>query len=414
MTPGIVLKSRFTVARSDVFEKYVEYIDRDKATRAKHFNDFSLYQDYMDNPFKTSSLFSSSKDSLDSEEKKQLKDVFKIAQNNGSVMWQDVISFNNDWLEKQGVYDSKTKTVDEQKIKDMTRSALSKMMKEERLENSAIWSAAIHYNTKHIHVHIAMVEPHPTRKIIMEGKHKGEYRGKRKPKTLQHTKSAIFNAIVDRSQEYKQIDQLIRKTIVQDKREFSSFNDEELKKMFLNVYQKLPSDRRQWYYAYHSLDSIRPEINQLSEYYVKTYHPDDYEQLMKVLDNGSATRREAFGEGKKERELYKNFKQTNIGDLYQRLGNAFLNEMRSYAKRSSKMRKKLSRLPTNHSIYRERSPDLKNDNRQQFIKGMSLNYALKKLDRNLSKELQNWKNMRAHEELEREIEQENQYWTREY
>ena len=39
--------------------------------------------------------------------------MFKTAHENGSIMWQDVISFHNPWLEKQGIYDEKTKTLDE-------------------------------------------------------------------------------------------------------------------------------------------------------------------------------------------------------------------------------------------------------------------------------------------------------------
>lgn len=39
--------------------------------------------------------------------------MFKTAHENGSIMWQDVISFHNPWLEKQGIYDEITKTLDE-------------------------------------------------------------------------------------------------------------------------------------------------------------------------------------------------------------------------------------------------------------------------------------------------------------
>lgn len=51
----------------------------------------------------------------------------------------------------------------EKKIYEATRKAVSKMLKSEGLEN-AVWSAAIHFNTDNIHVHIATVEPEPMRK----------------------------------------------------------------------------------------------------------------------------------------------------------------------------------------------------------------------------------------------------------
>ncbi len=39
-------------------------------------------------------------------------------------MWQDVISFDNDWLEKQGVYNSESHTVDETKMRSIVRETM--------------------------------------------------------------------------------------------------------------------------------------------------------------------------------------------------------------------------------------------------------------------------------------------------
>lgn len=68
---------------------------------------FDKYTDYMDNPEKTSSLFTANSNKLNEQEKKALKEMYKTAHDNGSVMWQDVISFDNKWLQEQGVYDPK-------------------------------------------------------------------------------------------------------------------------------------------------------------------------------------------------------------------------------------------------------------------------------------------------------------------
>lgn len=40
-------------------------------------------------------------------EKKELKRVFEKAQENDSLMWQTVISFDNRWLEENGLYQSR-------------------------------------------------------------------------------------------------------------------------------------------------------------------------------------------------------------------------------------------------------------------------------------------------------------------
>ena len=56
-SPAIVFVSRFVSAKTKVFSAYIDYIDRDEATRAYKFDEFSLYNDYMGNPEKLGSLF---------------------------------------------------------------------------------------------------------------------------------------------------------------------------------------------------------------------------------------------------------------------------------------------------------------------------------------------------------------------
>ncbi|MCR8860671.1 relaxase MobL, partial [Bacillus pseudomycoides] len=186
VTPGVVTVSRFVMADGKTFQDYVEYVDREDAKRegGAHEKLFSLYQDYMGDTEKTSSLFTESSNCLKEKEKKELKQLFQLAQKNGSIMWQDVITFDNQWLEEHGVYDPRTKTVDDTKLMDVTRLAMKEMLKREKLEHTAIWSGAIHYNTDNFHIHVATVEPFPTRE-----------RGKRKQKTLDAMKGKVVQNI---------------------------------------------------------------------------------------------------------------------------------------------------------------------------------------------------------------------------
>ncbi|WP_268398117.1 relaxase MobL [Bacillus sp. T17B1] len=66
----------------------------------------------------------------------------------------DVISFDNEWLQENGVL--KDGFMDEQKMKQATRNAVNEMIRKEGLSDSAIWLAAIH--TDNIHVHVATVQ----------------------------------------------------------------------------------------------------------------------------------------------------------------------------------------------------------------------------------------------------------------
>ncbi|PHE83664.1 hypothetical protein COF81_30685, partial [Bacillus pseudomycoides] len=253
VTPGVVTVSRFVTADGKTFQDYVEYVDREDAKREgeAHQKMFSLYQDYMGDAEKTSSLFTEHSNGLKENEKKDLKKMFQLAQKNKSIMWQDVITFDNDWLAEHGVYDPRTRTVDETKLMDVTRLAMKEMLKREKLEHTAVWSGAIHYNTDNLHIHVATVEPFPTRD-----------RGKRKQKTLDAMKGKVVQNIMDRGQEQKQINDLIRKNMVAKKKEDSTFTwcNRELKPLFQFIYKRLPEDKRQWQYSYNTLRPLRPHL----------------------------------------------------------------------------------------------------------------------------------------------------------
>ncbi|ODV56322.1 hypothetical protein BG258_10620 [Lysinibacillus fusiformis] len=86
------------------------------------------------------------------------------------------------------------------------------------LMDSAVWSAAIHYNTDNLYVHIATVEPIPTRvkKWTMNletGKWEEQVRAKRKQGSLDKMKSKVANLIMDRTKERNLVTDLIRGSV---------------------------------------------------------------------------------------------------------------------------------------------------------------------------------------------------------
>ncbi|WP_018395847.1 MobP2 family relaxase [Bacillus sp. 37MA] len=379
--PGVILKTRFVTTNTKNFNNYIDYIDRDEAKKGDTVSEdmFSVYQDYMGNTEKTSSLFTSTKDKVSEGEKEDLKNVFQKAQNKNSILWQDVISFDNKWLEEHGVYDPITKTLDEKKLMSATRAAMNEMMKREGLEKTAIWSGAIHYNTDNIHVHVATVEPNPTRT-----------RGKRKPKTLDMMKSKVINSLMNRSEEQKKINDLIRKNMVDRKKDDSIFKwrNRKLKSQFLEIYHQLPEDRRQWQYGYHTIDPVRPSLDKLSKDYIEKYHKKDYELFLKTLDKEVDVLKRAYGEGPEEKKRYENYKQNKMDELHKRMGNAFLNEMKAY----------------DRQIKNNNDPFLSKQGKA-FQNNLSLIYTMRKVEKVFGKEYGDWKNQRAYDELQRKIEE---------
>ena len=370
---GIVHKRKWVKSSSEKFSSYINYIDREEAVRNYKLDEYSLFNDYMGNPKKCGNLFTSDRDFLSEDESKKLKRCFSIAQENGSFMWQDVFSFDNEWLEKHGMYDRRTGALDEKRLMEAVRNSMAEMIEREKFD-SLIWSASMHFNTDNIHIHIASVELNPTRYTKEDGfmQYKNLYR----------MKSKFANTLIDRSNEQKKINDIMRNNIINGKKEISFHKDVEMKRLVTEIIKKLPEDKRQWQYGYNSLYEVKPLLDELTSYYIKNYKKDDFEELIKSLDDEEEYLKEVYGEG--EKHFYKNYKKNKIDELYYRMGNALLREIKTEV--------------------------IKKNDSKSFIKNYSYtNLALtakdiKRLKKVFDKDFEKIKNELAYERLQREIE----------
>ena len=344
MSPAVVLRSKFVTPESSTFNDYINYMDREDAKQQMKMdvssdqeNDFDVFynfMDYMDDDEKQGELFTSSKDRLNDKEKQTVKEQFQLAQQNESPMWQDVISFDNEWLAKQKIYNATTHTVDETKMRSVVRETMQAMLQAEGMQQSAVWTATLHYNTDNIHVHVATVEPHPTRERMNvldteSNTWHEEYRAKRKPKTLDKMKSKVANIILNRAHEREKIDELLRGTIRYKKENnisLSSFQKTET--LFKEAMNHLPNDRKQWRYGYQSINEARQYIDEITKIYLDQFHPEEIQALKTKLDEEVDVMQEMYGEGSD----YQQYKNTKLDDLKKRMGNAILTEMRAVDK----------------------------------------------------------------------------------
>ena len=154
-TPGLVAVTKFVRPGSAVYASYINYMDRDEAVHGGEIHpDYSAYsENYMGNPEKTTGLFSMDYDRLSEDTAQIYKQQFRQAQENGSLLWQTVLSFDNQWLEELGIYDPTSQTLDESRVQGMTRVFMKTLLDKEQL-TLASWTAAVHYNTDNIHVHM--------------------------------------------------------------------------------------------------------------------------------------------------------------------------------------------------------------------------------------------------------------------
>lgn len=383
------------------YSEYVcGYMDRDEAIRKRINLEYSGYVGgYMDNPAKHkdggakrhSGLFNASTDSFSEEQKRLTKQIFDDAQENESPLWRPILSFKNSFLAEYGIYDPKSGWVDDARLRDLTRRSVAALLKNEGMQSSAVWAASIHYNTRSIHIHIAIVEPQPTReKIWYKGKLR--YRSRLKLDTLRKTKSQMAHCIVDHAEEMKRLQTLTRETIIKGHRLGVFLEDAELRQKFLDIYHSLPPDKRLWKYNMNGISRQRPLIDSLTKSYIEHYHRDDYKKLIAELDKREAVYRTLYGEGK--HQSYKDFKTNKIKDLYTRMGNSILTELRNYDRTiHSKQSHGQAAHTTNQSVaqaahYQSEKQPAARSIRQRFARGMARNLALQQAMTSLRKAIQ--------------------------
>lgn len=398
---GVVLVTKFIRPKSKAYAGYIDYIDRDEAVRNEYSDKWNGYADYMGNPEKTTEMFGAGSDRLSAEEKQQMKKDFISAQEKGNLMWQTVLSFDNRWLEEQGLYDSSTNTLNADKLKELTRNSMKKMLEKEGIAESAVWSAAIHYNTDNIHIHIATVEPGKTQRPVRDN---GEPKGVWKQSTLKAGKASVVNAILRQQEENRIINDLIRKNIVGGKRDKMIAYDKDLRQAFLKVYNNLPANKQYWNYNSTNLGNLnRKNLDDLSRLYIQKFHAQDYEEFKQNVKKQQEKYREAYGDGEK---VVNQYAQNKERELYERLGNSILKEMKEYDKRlaDEERRGRLQdRRMSNYKLSGGINNKLLADG--NIHQGLNImGHAMHRINRAFKKDFQSMKNLAEYEKLQQRIE----------
>ena len=381
--PGVIIKSKFklpqSTRRARRYTTYLSYIDRPETKARSH--QFENYHDYMEDELKSSGLFTATKDRLSATEREQLREVFRRAQENGSILWQDVISFDEAWLQEVGVKENRY--IDEQRLMQATRNATALMIEKEQMLH-ATWTAAIHYNTDNIHVHVATVETIQPRE-----------RGKRKPKTIEKMKAQVVHTLADRTREQEKLNAFIREEVLAHKRNRSTTSASnrilhpELVRQYKTIQKQLPDDKRQWYYNMNGMHELRPSLNQLTDTYLATYFEKEHSEFKQQLDTEVAFYERSYGSTSQASA----YRKTKEQDLYTRMGNAVLFEMRESSKPPQKLAKKSASSP-------------KQRIRSAFRRERIMQETLYRIGRHMNDEWDHLKNQRAFEQLEQEVQYE--------
>lgn len=165
---------------------------------------FKEYIDYMNRSYATenqseeiTAVFTQEADYLQKRRLNDLKNKLESAYQNGSLLWQGVISFDNAFLAEQGLYDVATGQVDQKAIKAAMRDMMPTLIQKEGLSDSAFWWGNIHLNTDNVHIHFGLSEVESNRdKIFYRPRGRMEYKGNFSQKTINRFKSGVFHGLL--------------------------------------------------------------------------------------------------------------------------------------------------------------------------------------------------------------------------
>lgn len=383
MKPKIITKTEFEQPNNkQSYSNYVNYVNREE-TQNKFDNEFKhdIYLHYVFDESKTQSMFNNEKNFMNKYDINELKNSFKNAQDNNGIMWKEVISFDNDTLIKEGLYNNKSKMLDEQKFRTSTRKMMDKFQDKEGLKNNFKWGASIHYNTDNIHIHVAGVEDNVSRG-----------RGKIKQSTIDDMKSTFANDLFDISGERKAINEFIRDRIVKGLKESNEFQfDKSFKKQTQKIHDQLKDvPLNQWNYNNNSLKNIRPDIDKLSDMYIQKYHSKEFDGFKDKLVQQSNIYKSTYGENSN----YKNYVNTKIDDLYSRSGNTIIKNIKQLHQNPNFYNRNYS---NEKSFLKNSNLNKSNAFKYKFKSRIAFNNSISQIKKGLKKDFETEKNIREYD-----------------
>lgn len=337
-TPAIIFKSTFKIHSDTIkvnnypknikYENYINYMDREDAKFEREedvtlddYHSGNRILEYVGDRLKTNNVFNNVSNDLSKDELNDVIQKFNVAQKNQSPMWQNVFSFDNEFLKEQSFLDENN-NLDDTKLKQATRQAMDILIKEMKFNETVNWVGAIHYNTENIHIHIAMVETESSRETIAEGKYAGQKKAKIPKKVLRKTKSAFANQLIDRSNELRRMDYLSRELIR------NQINFQHLQKKYgiardiKELLKVLPDDRRKWRYGMNDMKDKRPLIDNITGKIIDKFYKDEFNELENLWKQQDTLNSRLYG------ETSNNYYQNKKAELHQSIGNLMLTNLR--------------------------------------------------------------------------------------
>lgn len=416
-----ILNGQYDFDQYDVldFSKMVGYMSRQQAlenkdtlssleqselTRIKSARDKISHQ-YVKTDRPLNGVFSLESDKVKPSDLEAVKDKFISGQKNGSVLYQDVVSFDNQFLKRNGLLKGK-QNLDEDKLKSVARDMMTNFFESEQLQDSGFWFASIHRNTKHVHIHFATIESHNTRELMdtrIGDQTFKQPKGKRRLKTIDQMKQTFVSHLLNRDEELKRISELRNQTTLEAKKMLTQTVDPKTMRLLNELYQGLPRDRHDWHYGDPDKSSNRNQVDQQTrkrlDQVTKRLMKDNptYKEYARLVKKEHVVSQSIYGESTRDS---KNYERNKMADINKRMGNAILNDLKDYNNTARKKMRCLSKTKFDQQRFfntkKQSTPKLSNQ-------------ILRQLRRSMNEDLEHYRARQAYAKTQREIDYSNGY-----
>lgn len=319
--PNVVLRYEYIKAvdakkKNHNYSGYFEYTaNKEKTVGQKSENEFAGYFDYCSRQYKREKIdtFTKDKDFLSKEEYIALQKQANEAQKNGITLRREFISFDNYYLERCHVYDSKSNSLNEAKMRLAIRKMAKVLFQKSDLnEHKTNWSANIHRDTNNIHVHFTFFE---TERI----EHEYETLP---PSCIEAQKRAIVQSLEIDYRLISETTDFLRKTLRTKTK--VRLKERLLEEQFIKLIMHLPRDYKKF-----NDRRYKKEQEKLISLIKESLDEDDLAKLKTWRDVMTANTIERYGKGYKLRgEEF--FEKKLHEEFYTPLGNQILKDRDQY------------------------------------------------------------------------------------
>ena len=288
------------------------------------------YFSYMKNEKKSDGLFDNESDILSHDKIEHYRKLEKQSQKEGCPKYIWVVSFDNKFLEENGLL--VRGHLDTERLKDVARQGANALInKSDKLKNNNVyWTGAIHVNTDNIHIHYSVCEYHrlEDRKKTYAGKGQDTL----ELSAMKKMKSVIANGIVGKSRT-PALTAFKRENLIPN---FSSSIT--ASRDVLTLAKVLPPKppHSAWKYGDKKIKPYQPLINECIDKIIRADEKlkRDYDAYVDMLDDVSKGYIDFYGE-KSQAMVYA---QNQLDDFYNRAGNQLLQAMYKMSQKEERSR----------------------------------------------------------------------------